>query len=172
MTRIGLRGAILVPALVACALALGPAPASAQGGVGPISVGLEAGLPLVFGVESTYRLDPRWRIGLGIGRLSGLTAVRAEARWMIRPEIRERVVPSLIAGAEQYFLSKNGQDATPLGIHAAIGLDYYLASPVSLGIRIGALKTFGSSDGNVRVFGVENGFSTGTFNLGFRYHFG
>ena len=149
----------------------GPATARAQA-LGRVSAGLEAGLPLVLGLEASYLVTPRWRAGMAIGRLGGLTALRAEARWLLRPEERERVVPSIVVGAEQYFLKDGDRDATPVGIHAALGLDYYMTSPVSVGARVGGLKTFGSSDsGDLRVFSVQNGYTSGMFNIGVRYHF-
>jgi hypothetical protein len=158
-------------AVLAALLAVAP-PAAAQSDVGATAVGIEAGLPLVLGVDASYRLDPRWRVGLALGRISGLAALRAEARWLLGAEKRGRFVPSLIAGAEQYFLSEGDDDATPLGVHAAVGLDWYLESPVSIGVRLGAMKTFGSSDaGDIRVFSVKNDFSSGLFNFGVRYHF-
>lgn len=166
---------LLPVALAASLLAAAPGvlgTAGAQLDVGATSVGVEAGLPLVFGVDATFRTDPRWRFGVGLGRLSGLTALRAEARWLLRPEARGRVVPSLIAGVEQYFLNDGDLDATPVGVHAALGFDYLLDSPVSVGVRVGGLKTFGSSGGgDARVFSIRNGYESGLFNLGFRYHF-
>lgn len=137
-----------------------------------VSVGLEAGLPLVFGVDASFTTHPRWRLGAGFGRLSGLTVIRGEARWLLLPEQRGRLVPSLLAGLEQYFLEDGDLDATPLGMHAAFGLDYRLDSPVSLTARFGGLKTFGSSDGEgARVFSIRNDYATGLFNVGLRYHF-
>ncbi len=165
-----IRGACL--GIVLAALPIAATPASAQSNVGATAIGVEAGLPLVLGFDASYRVDPRWRMGVALGRISGLTALRAEARWLVRPEVRGAFVPSLIAGAEQYFLSEGDSHATPLGIHAAVGLDWYLDSPVSIGVRLGAMKTFGSSDsGDVEVFSVQNDFSSGTFNFGVRYHF-
>ncbi len=147
-------------------------PASAGASSGRVAVGVEAGLPLVLGVDASYRLDGPWRLGMGIGKLGGLTALRAEARLLMRREEPERLVPCLILGAEQYFLKDGQRDATPVGIHFALGLDYRFESPVSVGARIGGLKTFGSSGGgDVRVFSVENGYKSGLFNLGVRYHF-
>jgi hypothetical protein len=166
-----LRGACLAAGL-AVLLAVAPPAAAETSNVGATSIGVEAGLPLVVGLDLSHRLNSSWRLGLGLSRIAGLTAVRAEARWMLRAEARGAFVPSLIAGAEQYFLSEGGDDATPLGVHAALGLDWYLDSPVSIGVRIGGLKTFGSSDGgDIKVFSVQNGFSSGTFNFGVRYHF-
>ena len=83
-------------------------------------------------------------------------------------------MPSLIVGAEQYFLRDGDRDATPVGVHFAIGLDYRFQSPVSMGVRIGGLKTFGSSGGGgVRVFSIEDGYKSGLLQrlLGVRYHF-
>lgn len=160
---------------LAAILALGllaPSTAGAQHTVGQTSIGVEAGLPLVFGLEGTQRVTPRWRLGFGFGRIGGLTAVRAEGRYLLGSEMQRRFVPSLIVGAEQYFLKKGDRDATPLGIHFAVGLDYHFDSPVSVGARIGGLKTFGSrGGGDLRVFSVTNGFTSGTFNVGVRYHF-
>jgi hypothetical protein len=158
--------------VAACALAA-PLPAAAQTeSVGQKAVGIEAGLPLVLGLDASYRVDPSWRVGIGFGRLSGFTAIRAQARWLALREEPDRLVPSLVVGAEQYFLSKGDRDATPIGIHAAIGLDYQFRSPMSLGARIGILRTFASSDGgDLKVFGIKNGFTTGLFNIGLRYLF-
>lgn len=159
--------------VVAACVAAAPLPAAAQAPeVGARAVGLEAGLPLVFGLDASYRVEPSWRVGLGFGRLSGFTAIRAQAQWLVLQEEANRLTPSLIAGAEQYFLSKGDRDATPVGIHAALGLDYHFSSPMSLGGRIGILRTFASSDGgSLKVFGIKNGFTTGLFDIGLRYHF-
>lgn len=167
------RPTVVAACVVAACVLAAPLPAAAQSqDVGDKAVGIEAGLPLVFGLDASYRFDPSWRVGLGFGRLSGFTAIRAQARWLILKEQADRMVPSLVAGAEQYFLSKGDRDATPIGIHAALGLDYHFRSPMSLGARIGILKTFASSDGgNLKVFGIKNGFSTGLFDIGLRYHF-
>jgi opacity protein-like surface antigen len=168
----GWPSVVAVCVVLACVLAA-PLPAAAQDSqVGDKAVGIEAGLPLVFGLDASYRVDPSWRIGLGFGRLSGFTVIRAQARWLALKEQADRLVPSLVAGAEQYFLSKGDRDATPIGIHAAVGLDYHFRSPMSLGARIGILRTFASSDGgDLKVFGIKNGFTTGLFNIGLRYHF-
>jgi hypothetical protein len=169
--RLNLIRSVCLGAALAVLPVVAP-PAAAQSNVGATAIGVEAGLPLVLGFDASYRLNPKWRLGLALGRISGLTALRAEARWLMRPEARGSFVPSLVAGAEQYFLSEGDNDATPLGVHAAVGLDWYLESPVSIGVRIGAMKTFGSSDsGGARVFSVQNDFSSGTFNFGVRYHF-
>lgn len=157
-----------------CLVAWGaaPEPAAAQGTSGPRAVGLEVGMPLVVGVDLSHRLNERWRVGLGLGRLSGLTAIRAEGQWLLRPEVGRRLVPLLAAGGEQYFLKDGPLEATPVGVHAAVGLDYHADSPVSFTVRLGGMKTFGSSGaGGARVFGVENGFTTGIFNIGARFHF-
>ncbi len=147
-------------------------PAAAQGTVGRTAVGFEAGLPMVLGVDASHRMTPHLRIGLGFGRIGGLTSLRSEARWLLQEEVPLRFVPSLVAGAEQYFLKRDELDATPLGVHAAFAVDYHFASPVSVGVRVGALKTFGSSGaGDVKVFSIRNGYESGTFNLGVRYHF-
>jgi hypothetical protein len=149
-----------------------PSPAHAQHALGRTTFGMEAGLPLVLGIEATQRVSPRWRLGLGLGRLGGLTAIRAEGRFLLGSETYERFVPSIIVGAEQYFLKKGDRDATPLGVHFAFGLDYHFGSPVSIGARAGGIKTFGSSGGgDLRVFSIENGYTSGTFNVGVRYHF-
>jgi opacity protein-like surface antigen len=161
-------------AVVAACVVAAPLPAAAQAPAeaGPWAVGLEAGLPLVFGVDASYRVEPNWRVGVGFGRLSGFTAIRAQARWLVFHEEANRLVPSLVAGAEQYFLSKGDRNATPIGIHGGLGFDYHFSSPMSLGARIGILRTFASSDGgNLKVFGIKNGFTTGVFNIGLRYHF-
>lgn len=159
-------GAILVGGLCAA----GPAVAGLQRG--SMALGVEAGLPLVLGVDASYRLDGPWRLGVGFGRISGLTALRAEARMLLRDEAPERLVPGLVLGAEQYFLKDGDRDATPVGVHLALGLDYHFRSGFSMGARLGGLKTFGSSGGgDARVFSVENGQASGLFNLGVRYHF-
>jgi opacity protein-like surface antigen len=167
-------GWIAVCAVVLLALGgLAPGGASAQAQVGVKAVGIEAGLPLVLGLDASYRVNPHWRVGIGLARLSGFTALRGEARWLFRTEARGAFVPCLFAGAEQYFLNKDGRDATPVGVHVGLGVDYFLTeSPVSFGIRLGGLKTFGSSGaGELKVFSVRNGYRTGTFNMGVRYHF-
>lgn len=157
-----------------CLIALGAITgrAAAQGNPGPRAIGLEIGMPLVLGVDLSHRLNDRWRVGLGLGRLSGLTAIRAEAQWLVRPGNGQRLVPLIVAGGVQYFLKDGDLEATPVGLHAAIGLDYHAESPVSFAVRLGGMKTFGSSGaGGARVFGVENGFTTGIFNIGARFHF-
>ena len=63
-------------------------PAFAGGTTGRVSVGVEAGLPLVLGVDASYGLDGPWELAAGIGRLSGLTALRAEARLLMRGGLR------------------------------------------------------------------------------------
>ena len=128
---------ILLAALIAAGGAVF-APARALAAPGAATIGFEAGLPLVAGFEASYRVRPAWRLGLQFGRVSGLTALGAEARWLIRGESRG-FVPSLVAGAEQYFLEDGGNDATPVGVHLALGIDYFLyRAPVSLGAeRIG-----------------------------------
>jgi hypothetical protein len=127
---------------------------------------------MVFGLGVTYPVRSDWRIGLAFGRVSGLTALSGEARWLMRREGDSRLVPSLAAGAEQYFLTDGGADATPVGVHAALGLDWYMDAPVSFGVELGAMHTFGTSDGSdVKVFSVENDFSSAIFNVGARYHF-
>lgn len=149
-----------------------PRPAFAQSPAGPTSVGIEAGLPLVFGLQATHRVSSRWRLGLGFSRLGGFTAIGAEAGFLFAHDGYGRFVPSVVAGAEQYFLEKNDRHATPLGVHFALGLDYHFDSPVSVGARIGGIKTFGSSGGgNLRVLSVENGYTSGIFNIDVRYHF-
>ena len=160
-------------AMAAAWILAAPLPATAQPEyVGSTAVGFEAGLPLVFGLDMSYRVEPRWRVGVGVGRLSGFTAIRFQGRWLALTEEPRRLVPSIAVGAEQFWLSKSGRDATPVGIHAALALDYHFESPMSVGARIGVLKTFASSDGgNLKVFGVKNGASTGLVNIGLRYHF-
>ena len=144
-----------------------------DGTVGNASFGFEAGLPLVVGLEFSYRIKPRWRFGASFGHLSDFSAIRAEARWLLREEARNRFVPSIVAGVEQFFLKDGPDEATPIGVHAAVGLDYYLRnSPISVGGRLGVLRTLGSSDGDdVKVFAIKNDFTSGMFNLGVRYHF-
>jgi len=138
---------------------------------GRASIGVEAGLPLVTALEASYHVRPKWQLGLEFGRVSGLTVVGAEARWLMRGE-SQGFVPSIVVGAEQYFLEDGGYDATPAGIHAALGLDYYFRQPVSVGVELGAMKTFGSSNGDrVEVFSITNDVSKATFNVGARYHF-
>lgn len=139
---------------------------------GPTSVGVEAGLPLVLGLDATYATSDSWRIGLAIGKLGGLTALRGEVQRVLSTPGPRRVVPYLAAGAEQYFLSEGDRSATPLGVHAALGVDYYFDSPVSAGVRVGGLKTFGSSGGgDLKVFSVRNGFTSGTMSMSLKYHF-
>lgn len=158
-------------AVCAALLGVAAAPAGAQESQGRLTAGLEIGMPLVLGVDVSQRLNERWRVGLALGRMSGLTAIRAEGTWLLREEVRRRFVPVVAFGGEQYFLNDAGRDATPVGVHAAIGLDYHADSPVSFTARLGGMKTFGSSGaGNVKVFGVENGFTTGLFNIGVRVH--
>lgn len=147
-------------------------PAASQTIPGATSIGVEAGLPLVFGFDVSQRVNPNVRVSVGLGRIGGLTAVRAEGRWLLRDELSERFVPSLLAGAEQYLLKDGDLDATPAGVHAGFGIDYHFASPVALGMRFGGLATFGSSEGgDLKVFSVQNGFRSGFFNVGVRYHF-
>jgi hypothetical protein len=139
---------------------------------GGVAVGLEAGLPLVVGVDASFRVSPDWRLGMAVGRLSGITAIRAEAKRLFGEERSRSMVLTLSAGAEQYFLDDEGREATPVGIHAAAGVDYHFDSPLSIGARIGILKTFGSSDGgDVRVFSVRNDYSTCILNATLRFHF-
>jgi len=146
-------------------------PATTQAAPGNVSIGVEAGLPLVAGFEASYHVRPKWQLGLEFGRVSGLTVVGAEARWLVRGE-SSGFVPSIVVGAEQYFLEDGGYDATPAGIHAALGLDYYFRPPVSVGVELGAMKTFGSSNNDgVEVFSIANDVSKATFNIGARYHF-
>lgn len=177
------RHAWLVPAVVVCLFvavtgraqedmtAMTPAaPQEPEGG--SVAVGLEAGLPLIVGVDASFRVSPDWRIGMAMGRLSGITVIRAEAKRLFGEERARSMVLTLSAGAEQYFLDDEGREATPLGIHAVAGVDYHFDSPLSIGARIGILKTFGSSDGgDIRVFSVRNDYSTGILNAALRFHF-
>jgi len=177
------RGVSAVPLLAALLLVAAPVhaqdepfaePAAVESapGVGAVSIGPEVGLPLVVGLDASYRIAPDWRIGMAIGRLSGITTVRAEARRLFGEEKRRSMVLSLTAGAEQYFLDDDGREATPVGVHLAAGFTYHFDSPLSFGVRIGLLKTFGSSDGgDIRVFSVRNDYSTGILNAGLRFHF-
>ncbi len=149
-----------------------PTEVSAPPEVGAISIGPEVGLPLVVGLDATVRVNPDWRIGMALGRLSGITTIRAEVQRLFGEERRRAMVLVLLAGAEQYFLDDDGREATPLGMHVAGGFNYYFDSPLSFGARIGLLKTFGSSDGgDIRVFSVRNDYSTGLLNAGLRFHF-
>lgn len=145
-----------------------PSAAAAPGRAG---IGVEAGLPLVAGFEVSYRVQPQWRLGLQFGRVSGLSVFGAEARWLPRGE-RARLVPSLVAGAEQYALEDAGLDATPVGMHAAFGLDYRFDAPVSVGVELGVLTTFGASGSDrVKVFSIGKDVTRAMFNLGVRYQF-
>jgi hypothetical protein len=146
-------------------------PATTHAWPGTASIGVEAGLPLVTGFQANYHVRPNWQLGLEFGRVSGLTALGAEARWLIRGE-SHGFVPSIVAGAEQYFLEDGGRDATPVGLHLALGLDYYLDAPISFGVELGGMTTFGSSNGDqVKVFSIGNDVSKAMFNVGARYHF-
>lgn len=149
------------------------APASASGWTDTrLTVAVEAGLPLVLGVDATYTPAHPWRLGLALGRIGGLTALRGEVHRMLAVPAPRRIVPYLLAGTEQYFLRDGDRTATPLGVHAGIGADYCFDSPVSLGVRLGGLKTFGSSGGgDLKVFSVQNGFTTGTMSMALRYYF-
>jgi len=161
---------ILLSLAVLAALCAVPAPA-ARAAPGPLSLGVEVGLPLITGFEASYRVRPHWRLGAQTGRVSGLSVFGAEARWLPRGE-SGRLVPSLVAGAEQYFLEDGGREATPVGVHAALGLDYYLNAPISIGAELGVLRTFGGSGSDdVKVFSIGNDVSRATFNLGVRYRF-
>lgn len=165
-----LKTILLAVVVAVCGAPL--APAAAHAAPGPVSIGFEAGLPLVAGFEASYRVRDSWRLGAQFGRVSGLTVLGAEARWLMRGEAGG-LVPSLIAGADQYFLKDGGRSATPVGVHAALGLDYFLrGAPVSLGAEIGAMTTFGSSnDEHVEVFSIRNNVTKATFNIAARYHF-
>lgn len=147
-------------------------PARAQEPLRQTAIGLEAGLPIVFGAKLTRRFSPRWRGSIGFGRLSGLTSVKAEGQWFVMPPGHGRVAPLMAVGGTQYFLKDGDDEATPVGVHAAIGVDYFMDTPVTLGARIGVMRTFGSSDGDdVSVFSVKNDYTTALFNLGVLYHF-
>lgn len=136
------------------------------------SVGIEAGLPLVLGLDVTYSTAGPWRMGLALGKLGGLTALRGEVQRVLTTPGPRKAVPFIAVGAEQYFLRDGNRDATPMGLHAALGLEYHFDSPVSFGVRVGGLKTFGSSGGgDLKVFSVRNGFTSGTMSLALHYHF-
>jgi hypothetical protein len=183
MHRMNLRDAALASACALFFLVAPPVRAQEEPGVtmsiatapseaGAVAVGIEAGLPLVLGFDASYRIAPNWRIGAAVGRLSGMTAIRAEAKRLFGEERARSLVLTLSAGAEQYFLDDDGREATPVGVHAAAGVDYHFDSPLSVGARIGVLKTFGSTDGGgVRVFSVRNDYSTGIVNASLRFHF-
>lgn len=166
--------AAAVAASVTLLMTLGvPGPATAADYLrGRTAVGVEAGLPLVLGIDVTHATTDQWTLGLAMGRLGGLTALRGEARRLLATPAPRKIVPYVAAGAEQYFLKDGDRSATPIGVHAALGLDYHFDSPVSAGVRVGVLKTFGSSGGgDLKVFSVENGFTSGTTSLSLRYHF-
>lgn len=160
--------------LIATAVALAGGlihPNTAQSAPGKGTIGFETGLPLVAGLEASWRVDPHWRLGVQYGQVSGMSALGAEARWLIMEE-QQGFVPSLWAGANQFFLEDGGRDATPVGIRAGVALDYHLNAPVSFGAELGAMRTFGSSSTeDVRVFSIQANESIATFNVGARWHF-
>ncbi len=166
----GMKTILLAVLVAAGGVALPPA--AARAAPGPATIGFEAGLPLVAGFEASYRVRPAWRLGLQFGRVSGLTALGAEARWLMGGE-SHGFAPSLVAGAEQYFLEDGGQNATPVGVHLALGIDYFLyRAPVSLGAELGVMSTFGSTgDEHVKVFSIRNNVTKPMFNVAARYHF-
>ncbi len=161
----------LVAAGVTLALLGGSAHAETLGYRSANTVGLEIGLPLVAGLEFTHRTDRNLRLGLGLGRMGGLTAIRAEATWLMRPEYPGKFVPLVVAGADQFLLKSGDSEASPAGLHGALGMEYHFESGFSMAARMGVLTTFGSSGSEeIKVFAVRNGFTTGFLNVGVRYH--
>lgn len=185
--RAGFAGALLRAALLAAVLATilaCPAGVMAQDFPGwdpefgtPIlerrlSIGIDVGKPLVFGLTGGYQFNSRAAGLVGVAALGDFTALNGELRVQVTHFEMAMPVPYLVAGFTQYYLSDGPAETSPITAHAAVGTEYVFTSFFAIGAELGYMEALGGShNAAVDRYGISDDVASLYFSLGGRYLF-
>lgn len=140
--------------------------------LGPLSLGIEAGKPLIFGIEAGYNFTQYISGEVGFSTLSRFTAIAGELRLYPLGFPMRQAVPSIGAGFTQYFLSADGGDVSPIAAHGLAGLEYIFSSGLGVGATLGyQLGLGGSENRSVERYGIHDDLSNWFFAVNARYFF-
>lgn len=140
--------------------------------LGPLSLGIEAGKPLIFGIEAGYNFTQYISGEVGFSTLSRFTAISGELRLYPLGFPIGQAVPSIGAGFTQYFLSADGGDVSPIAAHGVAGLEYIFPSRLGVGATLGyQLGLGGSEDRSIERYGIHDDLANWFFAMNARYFF-
>ncbi len=149
-----------------------PQASSEPSSLRPLSVGIEVGRPLVFGVTASYNFNPHTSAHFGFSSLGDFTAISGEMRYSLIGIGTQRALPSLGGGFTQYFLNDGDRESSPTVGHVLVGLEYIFPYRLGIGGTVGYQAAIGTSgDGTVERYGIDNDVAEWFFAVSGRYFF-
>jgi hypothetical protein len=137
-----------------------------------LSIGVEAGNPLIFGVEGGYNFSRRVSAMLGFAALGDFTAISGEVRLFMLPFDLDRALPTVGGGFTQYFLADGSRETSPIAAHVLLGLEYIFPSHLGVGGTVGYQYALGSSeDATVERYDINDDLADWFFAVNARYFF-
>jgi hypothetical protein len=137
-----------------------------------LSLGVEVGKPLIFGLEGGYNFTPHVSSQLGFSTLGDFTAISGGLRLNLLSFDLARALPYLEAGFTQYFLEDGARETTPITAHSVLGLEYVFLSNLGVAMNLGYQVALGNSeDPTVERYGINDDMSEWLFAVNARYFF-
>jgi len=149
-----------------------PEPVASGSNDHPLSLGIEAGRPLIFGIEGGYNFNRRVSAMVGFTDLGDFTAIAGEVRLFLLPFDLDRALPSCGVGFTQYFLANGPRETSPIAAHVLLGLEYVFPSHLGVGSTLGYQQALGSSeDKTVERYDINDDLADWFFAVNARYFF-
>jgi hypothetical protein len=137
-----------------------------------LSLGIEAGKPLIFGVEGGYNFDERVSGMVGFSTLGDFAAISAELRAFLLRFGTQKALPSVGVGFTQYFLTSGARETSPIAGHLLLGVEYIFPSYLGVGATLGYQHALGSSeDKTVERYDINDDLADWFFAVNARYFF-